>query len=350
MSRSCTRGQPAVFTSLPWNAQIGKVLQSIGTPYFHEELINLLGITVPTDAFWIIRYAGEALPDVVFTRGVSAQTERVYSKHCARIDPFFARWRSLREAGVFTLDALRANDPICASYSDIFLPAAEMDDELGILIPVTALNCYAIFLERRGGIFTNGEVHLLEAVLPAISGFFRSHLGRVFFEKSKVDFLTDAPPTPHPTAIFDHAGHEVYANESWSKATHRFPSLKRQAARLASNEGAESFSDEWILRVERLNSDFPLAPNGARLVLEKKTITAFPVGSRHDPSLFEIFTRREREVLRLMLKGLKNNEISAELGVGAGSIRNLKLRVYRKSGVSSEGELVSKFLSLATTL
>jgi DNA-binding NarL/FixJ family response regulator len=102
--------------------------------------------------------------------------------------------------------------------------------------------------------------------------------------------------------------------------------------------------------VERLNSDFPLAPNGARLVLEKKTITAFPVGSRHDPSLFEIFTRREREVLRLMLKGLKNNEISAELGVGAGSIRNLKLRVYRKSGVSSEGELVSKFLSLATTL
>ncbi|WP_238228877.1 helix-turn-helix transcriptional regulator [Methylorubrum aminovorans] len=344
MRRSHPSKIASIFTLPSWNAQIGKLFQSIGTPFFHEEMVDLLEATVETDAFWIIRYSGEAVPDVVFTRGVSAHTERVYSRHCASIDPFSARWRSLREAGVFTLEWLRTNDPSCASYSDLFLRAAEMDDELGITIPLTNENCFAIFLERKRGIFTDDDVFILNTLYPTIEGCCRSHLERVFNDVKKVEINKGAPIVPRPTAIFDHAGHQVYSDDSWNKAVRRFPMLKRLATGLVREDGTESIMDDWILRAERLTSDFPIAPNGSKLVLERLSIPLPPRNADGAPDVLSLFTRRERDVFRLMLNGVKNDDISAKLGVGGGSIRNIKFRIYRKLGVSSESELVSKFV------
>lgn len=349
MGRSRASQSPPLFRTLPWNAQIGRVFQSIGSPFFHEELIDLLTMTIQTDAFWIIRYSSEATPDVVFTRGVSAHTERIYSRQCAQIDPFSARWRSVREAGIFTLDRLRANDPTCISYSDTFLRAAEMDDELGIILPTTDDNCFAIFLERKLGLFTDEDVQLIETLYPAIDGCCRSHLQWLFNDARSMDGSTSAPALSHPTAIFDHAGHHVYSDASWGKATHRFPELKRQAAKLAMIGGTESVLDDWILRAERLDPDFPLAPNGSMLVLERIAI-ALPDEVSKASDVFAKFTHREQDVLCLVLKGLKNDAISAALGIGIGSIRNIKLRLYRKAGVSSETELVSKLIAFESLL
>ncbi|MGG3812929.1 helix-turn-helix transcriptional regulator, partial [Methylorubrum rhodesianum] len=83
------------------------------------------------------------------------------------------------------------------------------------------------------------------------------------------------------------------------------------------------------------------------LVLEKVTAAPTSHVSNEVAVPLTVFTRRERDVLRLVLKGMKNPEISSTLGVGGGSIRNIKLRLYRKSGVASEGELVSKFIAFA---
>ena len=49
MGQSVSLENSSLFRDLQWNAQIGKVFQSIGTPFFHEELIDLLEITVETD-------------------------------------------------------------------------------------------------------------------------------------------------------------------------------------------------------------------------------------------------------------------------------------------------------------
>jgi DNA-binding CsgD family transcriptional regulator len=335
---------------LAWNAQVGKVIQSIGSPFFHEELISLLDITVASDAYWIIRYTGEALPDVVFTRGVSARTRHIYSRVCAPIDPFSARWRSEKRSGILTLDRLRSNDPAYATYRATFLSAAAMDDELCIILPITAHSCFAIFLERRNGLFSKDEVSLFETVYPAVEGWCQSHLGSIFTETKKSDFSAGAPGARPATAIFDHAGHHVYSNDNWSRAAHRFPALKPCAAKLAVAGGSEHLSEEWVLRMQRLSSDFPLAPNGSMLVLEKVPVASIPCEVNDPVALFTNFTQRERDVLCLILKGLKNSEISETLDVGGGSIRNIKLRLYRKSGVASEGELVSKFLAFANLL
>lgn len=86
------------------------------------------------------------------------------------------------------------------------------------------------------------------------------------------------------------------------------------------------------------------------LHLERISV-APPRGKANDASnVFGKFTRRERDVVRLVLKGMKNDDISAELGIGIGSIRNIKLRLYRKTGVSSEGELVPKLIAFKDCL
>lgn len=350
MGQSVSLENSSLFRDLQWNAQIGKVFQSIGTPFFHEELIDLLEITVETDAFWIIRYSEAAAPDVIFTRDVSVNTGRTYSRHCAQIDPFSANWKKLREAGVITLATLQKIDPACTFYSEIFLRAADMDDELGIILPITEENCFAIFLERKHGLFTDDEVQILRTLYPAIEGCCRSHLGWLFNDVDKTEASTSSLSFQRPTAIFDHAGHHVYSDAGWNQAAHRFPTLKREAAKLALDGSREFVLEDWVLRAQRLTPDFSLAPNGAMLVLERAEVAMLSNNAGASPDVFSKFTRREREVLQLVLEGLRSKDISGKLGIGIGSVRNIKLRLYRKSGVFSEGELASKLIAYRSLL
>ncbi len=350
MTQAVAQTDSVLFRSPSWTAQAGKVAQSIGTPFFHEELIRLLEATVATDAVWIIRYAGDAIPDVVFTRNVPAHTRRVYAEQCAKLDPFSAGWRKRRQAGVFTLDRLRSKDPAYRLYSDLFLAAAGMEDELGILLPVTAHNCFAIFLERKSGLFQEWEVERLDTVYPAIEPWCRSHLGWLFDDLKTPSRSGGMRLLNRPTIILDHAGQQIYANDSWNEAARRIPALKAQAAALAASAGAERDLGEVIIRAERLGPYFPLAPNGSMLVLEKATDPSSSPEADVATRLLSAFTRRERDILRLAVSGLGNQEISDAIGVASASIRNVKTRIYRKSGVTSEGELVLKFLPFAKQL
>lgn len=350
MTQAEAQASLMLFRSPFWNAQACKVAQAIGTPFFHKELIRLLEATVATDAVWIIRYAGEAIPDVVFTHNVPAHAKRVYSEQCARLDPFSARWRKKKQAGVFTLDRLRSKDPAYRLYSDLFLEAAGMQDELGILLPVTAHNCFAIFLEREMGLFHEWEVGRLETVYPAIEQWCRSHLGWLFNDLKHPYRTGGRHLLNRPTVIFDHAGQQIYSTESWNEAARRIPVIKARAVSLSAGSESEADLNAVIIRAERLGPDFPLAPNGSMLVLEKATDASCSPDAAVAIRLLSSFTRRERDVLRLAVNGLGNQEISDALGVAAASIRNVKTRIYRKSAVASEGELVLKFLPFAKEL
>ena len=50
---------------------------------------------------------------------------------------------------------------------------------------------------------------------------------------------------------------------------------------------------------------------------------------------------REREVLRLVTTGATNREISAELGIGAETVKTLLRRSYTKLGVSRRAEAIA---------
>ena len=58
------------------------------------------------------------------------------------------------------------------------------------------------------------------------------------------------------------------------------------------------------------------------------------------------FTRREREILALIMMGQSTGEIAQKLEISKGTIKNCRLRIYRKADVTSERALVNKFTSI----
>ena len=340
----------SVFRAPRWSGQAGVLARSIGTPLFHEELMKLLGLTVPTDSFWIIRYAGQASPDVVFTHRVSKRVRQAYCEQCAVVDPFSARWSVDKQAGVFALSAIRPASEEDARYSDTFRAVANIEDEVGILLPVTAQSCLAIFLERRRGLFTEDELALLRTLYPMVEQFCRAHLGWLFSD-IKADRAGPAGGlASRPTLVVDPSGSQVHASAAWEEVLRRRPELKARLPAIIEAGGGDHELGDVIIRAERMGPDFPLAPNGLLCVLEQLAHVRGGEDADAIEKTLALFTQRERDVLRLALDGRGNADISRALGVGAGSIRNVKTRLYRKAGVSSEGELVMKLLHLAKHL
>ena len=54
-------------------------------------------------------------------------------------------------------------------------------------------------------------------------------------------------------------------------------------------------------------------------------------------------TPRERDILTLTMKGQATGDIAQILKISKGTIKNCKIRIYRKVDVTSERDLIKKF-------
>jgi DNA-binding CsgD family transcriptional regulator len=63
----------------------------------------------------------------------------------------------------------------------------------------------------------------------------------------------------------------------------------------------------------------------------------------------ELWTAREREILRLIVCGYTNDEIAAELVVALSTVKTHINNIYRKLGVSSRAQAVRRALELNIT-
>ena len=59
-----------------------------------------------------------------------------------------------------------------------------------------------------------------------------------------------------------------------------------------------------------------------------------------DSNGLALLTRREEDVVRLVVEGMKNREIAHNLKVSDHSVRNYLYRIFEKLGVSSRVELI----------
>jgi len=66
--------------------------------------------------------------------------------------------------------------------------------------------------------------------------------------------------------------------------------------------------------------------------------------------MFGRLTPRERDILLLTLDGLSTGAIAQRLNIAKGSIKNCRLRIYRKLGVTSEREMISTMMPFAREL
>jgi DNA-binding CsgD family transcriptional regulator len=81
--------------------------------------------------------------------------------------------------------------------------------------------------------------------------------------------------------------------------------------------------------------------------LETQGLSPQPVPRAADPAamLGAELTRRERDIVALILRGYPSSEIARKLEIGRGTVKNHRRRLYDKLDITSEREIFLLFLS-----
>jgi DNA-binding CsgD family transcriptional regulator len=327
-----------------WFRRVGELASAIGTDGFHQQLVELFGSTVPHSASWIIRYSRVAPPDVIYTANVPSAVVDFYVARCSGIDPFSAHWKRHEEPGVRTLAGFaqaeeRAIDP--EPYGRLFKAAAKISDELGVFFSTVGHSSLGLFLEREQGRFTEAEVARAKLVFPVLDAFHKAHIGRLFDRLRSAGDAYEGGVVSRPTLVQDRCGLEIFATPSWRREAAADPEIAAAVAS-ASGEGAVALRGH-TLKIERFDQYFPLAPSGRMFVLApRQEAPADPRPlDRQEPAAG--LTSREREIFDLVMNGATTGSIAQTLRISKGTVKNYRLRIYRKVGVTSDRALVQKF-------
>lgn len=344
-----TSGAPIGLAEDGWFRLVGEAAAAIGTDGFHQKLVELFGSTIAHEASWIIRYSRVAPPDVIHTANVPDDVVDFYAAHCAAVDPFSAHWKLREEPGVRTLAGFRRSrdaeiDP--QPYNRLYLAAADVEDELGVFFSTVGHSSLGLFLVRARGRFTAAEVRRAEFAFPVLDGFHKAHIGRIFDRLRVAGDANESELVSRPTLVQDRFGLEIFASPSWREALAGEPDLAEALAE-AGDQRSVQFAG-YTIKVERFDRYFPLAPSGTMFVLiprgdgapgDPPPRVADPVAPDPDMQL----TAREKQVFDLLMAGETTGCIAQKLKISKGTVKNNRLRIYRKADVTSDRALVQKF-------
>ena len=335
-------------TDEEWFRRTGDVAMSIGRDTFHRELIDLFGSTIKHNSSWIMRYSRFAPPDVLYTHNVSDEIVQLYTRECFSIDPFSNHWKTRGTPGVLTLSSLKAENVEFIIYSKIFGGAANISDEMAMFFTTVGHCCLALFLVRENGTFSPADVKRAELIFPALDGYHHAHLSSLFNGLRYTNRAEMEGFIKRPTLIQDRFQERVYSNDSWNEAVATDPTIDEIVHAASTDNAAQKYDlNDFILRSEALDRYFPLAPGGRIFVLESRFFAKDrPEHVDQVATTLDNFTRREREILALIMTGQSTGQIAQKLQISKGTIKNCRLRIYRKANVTSERALVNKFIAI----
>lgn len=327
-----------------WFHRTGRVAMFIGQDTFHRELLDLFGSTIQHDSCWIMRYSRFAPPDILYTRNVPDEIVQLYTRECFTIDPYSSYWKSQGAPGVLTLSRLKSENVDFILYSKIFGGAANISDEMSMFFTTIGHCCLALFLIRERGTFSSTDRKRAELIFPALDGYHHAHLSWLFNGLRYANRAETEGFIKRPTLIQDRFHEQVYANDSWIQAAAADPTIDEIVYSTANNAIQKYELKNFILRSNALDRYFPLAPGGRMLVLEPRFSPKSEPGYIDQvAATLDNFTRREREIFALIMMGQNTGQIAQKLRISKGTIKNCRLRIYRKAEVSSERALVNKF-------
>lgn len=336
-----------------WQLRLGQLARAIGTDQFHEQLLAAYGALIGYDSGWIIRYSRHAAPDVRFTINVPLHVLDLYQAGYYKDDPFHRFWARSPRPGVVRLgQVLPADD---RTYSEGFQAKARFVDEMAMILPVIGHTGLALFLQRAEMPFSVGDEAVSRLVFPCFEGFHRAHMGRLFYELRNRTEAAEHAVIQLPTLILDRGGVTVFVNAAWRDAERSNPTIREAMDHTRHRDAPQGdgvgvqISPCVSMRVETFDDNFPLAPGGRMFVLE--TAEAIdPVAERLETTLHRLHqdgavTPRELDILGLMMRGKTTGEIAQALAVSKGTIKNHRLRMYRKFNVTSERALMTSLMS-----
>jgi len=326
-----------------WLAALGEAARAIGSDEFPARLLHLFARLIRHDMAMVVRYARFSAPDFLVCEGLPDHQVETYRSGLYRFDPFYGYWQKRGRGGVVSLRDVAPPTLLRSGYR-AFQRQAKICDELGMFLPGVGRGSIALFLERSTGWFTPTEKERGRRAYPAIAGLYRAHIGHIFAA------LGTSPGAPssqltRATLLVDRDGERVYANKEW-RAAEADPAVGRASADLAGEKsGQVRLSDNRMLHVAPLEPDFPLAPAGRIYVIERIGLAPAPLSPRAVIAQFGAgLTPREREIVVLVLEGHPSATIAKRLGIGRGTVKNHRRRLYDKLDITTERELFLLYL------
>jgi len=325
---------------------VGKAAGAIGTDSFYRHLLHLLGHAIPHDMGMVMRYPRYAAPDFLHREKFPDRLADLYLTGFYRFDPFYRHWREHRRCGVVPYRSVASPDLRRGDYHRFFQSQAQIADELGLFLPNVGHSAIGLFIERSKGRFTAREIERAKAVYPAAAGLHDAHIARIFLD---LRFNAGKPGLhlPRATLLLDRSGHRVFADKDWLEAERADPEIAKAIGGLSSGAQARLFlADGRVLHAEALSADFPLAPAGRMIALETQGLAPQAVPRASDPTamLGVDLTRRERDIVALILQGYPSSEIARKLKIGRGTVKNHRRRLYYKLDITSEREVFLLFM------
>lgn len=335
-----------------WLAELGHVAGHIGSTDFHARLLSVFSRLIPHQSSWIIAYAPGVLPHVLHTEDVESTAFSDYRNHFRTFDPFWHLWRSQARQPVASLSTLdKAVKPY--EYTSIFQKNCGFSDELAIILPILSNTCIMLFLQQTDRPFTQKELNRARLVQPLFYGLHQSHINQTLQAWSRppqTEAQTSDRPESEGALVLDRHRNHLHSNPTWRAAETRHGAPFRRAVHrlLRSTDGlipghtpAMLEENGFTLNLTALPEDCPLAPGGYLLSLAPATTQA-PLSAL--PGLH--VTRREQDLLELLLQGRNTGEIAQTLGISKGTVKNHRQRLYRKMGVTTERGLLSRLQTL----
>jgi len=341
------KDDPSIF------AACGQAAAAVNLPDFHDRLLDAVGRLVAHDLRSMMRYSRYSAPDFLDNKSYRPEFVAHYDAEFYRYDPYYRYWKETERPGVVPLSRVTNGKASRSLYVNVVLTEAGISDELSIFLPPVGGSSLAFFLDRFEGHFGKGEVARLEMAYPLIAGLHQAHVSCLMSGAFDPANGADAAlPKARPIRILDRRGREVFHNAPWQRLARS--ERRRFSAALAglprTGSGHALLRPGLVLHRAPLSPAFGLAPGGAIDTVEDIALAPAQPGQPRLPSRFtDALSKREQDIVELILQGHPTKSIAARLGLSLGTVKNYRRRLYDKLDITTEREIFLAFIAASRT-
>ncbi len=341
-------GATLALDSTEYNLALAEVVQNAGAAAFYQNLAALLARLTGCRDHLVMRYTPFGKPSFLVNEAMTDDSVQLYLDSLYALDPLRKLTRETRQPCVVSLRSLGAGAPADERYMVELFKSAFIFDELAILLPAPGGVSIAVCCERRSVRFRRADRGTIEKILPVVASLHKLHVDRAFAQASARGD-SELAGGQNAFLILDQFGRVVHESSYWRQldlSTAQYRRLLNSAS--GNTQGEVALLDDFVAHWEGLAADFPLAPAGKILTVEYRGAGALQLTLEDGLEIFRNrwnLTERETDIVRLILVGYPNAHIARDLGIGAGTVRNHRHRLYYKLDITTERELFSMFLS-----
>lgn len=343
---------PPVARLLTSERTLATVIERVGTDQFHENVMLFLTSQVPVDIEWIVHYSPLSIPKLIHSRKLEHakhhidlnMVNKLYYDGYYRLDPWYRYWRNDGRVGVLTPNTLGPIGESKEDFYSVLKPFLGDMDVIAIFFPCLGRSAITVFLEREET-FSVKEIDYIKDTFPELLALQNLH------EQIMLGTIRSTH-IGHDNAniymLIEKSSRCLYESKGWKNIANKDTEFTKIATALAKGPTPRSINTKYgVLHFERIPYSFLSDKEARLLILERSPNAKSAIGINNALNNFHTdeLTPRERQIIRLIILGYSSEKIAKELGIGVGTIRNHRKRLYHKLDIAAERELFSKFLT-----